>query len=356
MAARKKAARPIEEILAKQMVGHEPPSADRLRVAVQASVTIGMIAPWTFLQDSNCFAFDSASGQRWYGLVMGALEEVFAFQAYRGSHGYALMRDIYDGRLKDSSEFHRRQDLFTVEFVPRVELSAADRAILALVPGIPAGMRVPQLTVSRPRHHRWYPHADDLQEMIDGLMSLIQFLTWLKKNPGIDPWEKLGQIPLINAWRDQPEVTMIPEPPPPAAVPDPPAKLDEREINALLKDWAKRKPGPALEVGVYLFPSPVGKPSGPFFPWTALACDSHSGYVFLPEMGDESETSSEALVACALRALQQAPLLRPEAFHVIDEAALLALEPLALALGIPLQVTEIPAVEQAHEAMIAHLG
>ena len=102
-------------------------------------------------------------------------------------------------------------------------------------------------------------------------------------------------------------------------------------------------------------PTPVGSPSGPFFPWIALACDADSGYVFFPGMSGVDETRTEALLKCALRTLQQAPF-RPQAFHVIDAEARMALEPLSLALGVPLQVAAIPAVRQAYEAMSKQLG
>ena len=84
MATRKKTTRPVSLLLANEMPGETPPTADRLALAVRASLGVSIIEPWNSLSDGHVFAFDSDSGQRWYCIVMGTLREVFAIQAYRG--------------------------------------------------------------------------------------------------------------------------------------------------------------------------------------------------------------------------------------------------------------------------------
>lgn len=351
MATRKRTTRPVSVLLAKEMPGETPPEEDRLALAVRASLGVSIIEPWNSLNDGHVFAFDSESGQRWYCLVMGTLGEVFAIQAYRGDAGFALFDDIQRDRITDTSDFLARQDLFTIEFVRRAELSPVDRAILALFPEpIPHGRRVPQFTVSRPRQFRWYPNAVDLEEINDCLMASLLFFEWLAKHRDIDPWAKDGEMPLLLNWVTDLTIQQIPHPPPPPPRLEVPEKLDERAVNQVLTTLASRKAGAALEADVFLFRSPIRGNGRPFFPWAALACDAATGFVFAPSLRGIEQKRADALAKGVLDALRQSPF-RPKALHVGTEANRVALESLAQIMGIPLKITKTPAVAEARAAL-----
>jgi len=355
MATRKKAPRPIGELLAKELPGETPPSAEDLALAVRASLGFAIIEPWLLLSDGHLFAFDSDSGQRWYCTVMGQLGQVYGLQAFRGDAGFALFDDIQHDRVGPEG-FLSRQDLFTVEFVRRVELTPVDRAIAALSPvPIPAGQRVPQITVSRPRQLRWYPNAAELEEINDGLMASLLFFDWLAQHKDVDPWVKNREMPLVVMTDPDLEVRQIPFPALGAPPADPPVKLDERAVNQILTTLAKRKVGPPIEVDVFLFRAPVGGDGRPFFPCAALACDAESGFLFPPVMGDLEETPAQALVKCVLNALRASPF-RPIGLCVANETSLAVLAPLAQVLDLPLSITKIPMLQEARAALEARLG
>lgn len=350
MATRKKAPRSIAQLLGKELHGEPVPAAEDLALTVRAALGLAIIEPWLMLADSNVFAFDSDTGQRWYCIVMGALGQVYGLQAFRGDAGFTLFDDIQHERI-DAEGFLAQQDLFTVELVRRVELTAVDRAILALAPdSIPAGLRVPQVTVSRPRRLRWYPNADELAEINDGLFAALLFFEWLAKNPKRDPWENKGELPLVVNADDELRIETIPFP----ARVEPPVetvKLEERRLNVLLSALAKRKVGPALEVDVFLFRSPVGGDGRPFFPWTSLVCETKGGLlVAAPQMAGAQETHAQTLVNCVLDALEKSAT-RPAALRVSTEAKRAVLEPLAQIFEIPLEVADLPHVEEAREAL-----
>ena len=354
MATRKKETKSLPELLAKELRGEPAPEVERIALALRASLGVAIIEPWSSLYDSHVFAFDSERGQRWYCIVMGSLGEMLALQAYRGDHGFALWEAIQRRRIQ-SSDFLARQDVFTIEFVPRAELSALDRAVLPLLPApIPAGQRVPQFTVSRPRQLPWFPNAGEMEEINDGLMASLLFFEWLATHPGIDPWKKPRQLPLLADWATGLRVEQIPFPKV-TLVGEIPPKLDERVINPVLMTMASRKAGPALETDAFLFRAPVGDETRPYFPWAALACDAVSGFMFAPVLCDLTKTRADALVQCVLDALRQAPF-RPAALHVGDKPSQAALMPLAAILELPVKVTKIKSVSQARMALEGRLG
>ena len=340
----------VPEMLAKELFGAPAPSLESLARTIQASLAVAVLQPWHALQDSDVFALDSDSGQRWYCIVMGAAKEVFGLQAYRGDAGFALFDDIQNDRLADSAEFLARQDLFTIEFVRRTEYTPLDRAILALSPDpVPPGTLVPHLRVSRPTLFPWYPHAADVGEINDCLMAALLFFEWLAKHPTAKPWAKAGELPLLTHWSTDLSVTQIPHPARPAPDRPSPTKLDERRINQLLAKVPSRSPGHPVEADVFLLRSAMRDNGLPYFPWMALAADSSEGYLF-PPVVDGKAKREDVLLDCVLGALEHSPY-RPTAYHVVDEFCRKALDPVAQIFGIPIKIADLPAVAEARTAL-----
>ena len=339
------------EMFGTELAGAPVPSLRSLGLMMRASLGIGIVQPWLALQDSNVFALDSGTGQRWYCIVMGAAKEVYGFQAYRGDAGFALFDDIQNERLADSSEFLARQDLFTIEYVRRTEYNPLDRALLAVCPDpVPVGMRVPQVRVSRPTLYPWYPQSADVAQINDCLMAALLFFEWLAKHPKVNPWEKTGEMPLVTDWTGHLSVKQIPYPPRPAAERPSPGKMDERRINLLLAKMSRREPGHPIEADVFILRSSMrDRGSLPYFPWMALASDSSGGYLFPPVMASDSKRE-DVLIRCVLGALEHSPY-RPTAYHVRDEFCRQALDPIAQIFGIPIRIAPLPAVAEARQAL-----
>jgi hypothetical protein len=354
--AARKAPATLAGLLAKELTGEAAASEQDLALMMQASVGVTVVQPWLSLSDSNYYAFDSDSGQRWYCVVMGAGGEVFGIQAYRGDAGFALLDDIQNENLPDSADFIARQDLLTIEFVRRSELTPLDRALLAIYPhALPLGVLVPQIRVSRPGELPWYPNADDVAEINDCLMASILFYEWLAKHPSTDPWAVDGELPFLTNWATEIGVKAIRHPVRPAPARPAPSKMDERRVNQLLAVVPKRQVGHPIEVDVFILRSPMRDGGRPYFPWMALATDSSSGFLFPPVIAGTGRKREDMLIDCALGALEASPF-RPLAYHVRDEFCLLALEPLATAFDIPVKVKDLPAIAEAREAMEARMG
>jgi len=361
----KKAAASLAALYRKELPGEAAPDERQLTLMLRACVAISRLAPWDSLADRQVFAFDSESGQRWYVIVMGALGEVFGLQAYRGDAGFALFDDVQGDRVSDPAAFVARQDLFTVEFVRRAELSPLDKAILALLPDpIPPGTLVPQVTVSRPMRLRWYPNAADVTEINDGLMASLLFFEWLAKHPQADPWSKSDELPLVKGWLPDAQlypaapapvtVEAIPHPAHPSAPPPSLPKLDEARFNLLLASVPKRELGHPIEVDVFPLLSPIASAGRPFFPWAALACDSSSGFLFTPVFGGLADKAEDVLLRCTLQALEKSPF-RPVAYHVRDEFCRDVLASIATALEIPLKIMKLSAIAEARAAIESRL-
>lgn len=372
----KKAAASLTSLYRKELPGEAAPDERQLTLMLRACVAISRLAPWDSLEDRQVFAFDSESGQRWYVVVMGALGQVFGLQAYRGDAGFALFDDVQGDRVSDPAAFVARQDLFTVEFVRRTELTPLDKAILALLPDpIPAGTLVPQVTVSRPMMLRWYPNAADVTEINDGLMASLLFFEWLAKHPHADPWSKADELPLVKGWLSDAQsdpatpapvtpapvtvepvtVAPIPHPAHPPAPPPSLPKLDEARFNPLLASVTKRELGHPIEVDVFPLLSPIASAGRPFFPWAALACDSSSGFLFSPVFGGLDDKAEDVLLRCALQALEKSPF-RPVAYHVRDEFCRDVLASFATALEIPVKIMKLNAIAEARAAIESRLG
>ena len=350
-----KASGSLPQMLAKELCGAPAPSLEALARTIQASQAVAALQPWNALQDSDVFALDSDSGQRWYCIVMGAAKEVFGLQAYRGDAGFALFDDIQNGRLADSAEFLARQDLFTIEFVRRSEYTPLDRALLALSPdpGTP-GTLVPHLRVSRPTLFPWYPQALDVAEINDCLMASLLFFEWLAKHAGLRPWAKAGQLPLLTNWSTDLAVTQIPHPPRPAPDRPAPTKLDDRRINQLLAKVPSRQPGHPIEADVFLLRSPMRDDGLPYFPWMALAADTSEGYLFPPVLKGHANRE-DILLDCVLGALESSPY-RPTAYHVRNEFCRKALDPIAQIFNIPIKIADLPALAEARVALESRMA
>lgn len=358
MATRKKPVKKIlnlPALLQKALPGEPHPSEADLGLMMSACTAIGAVQPWDMMGDSQPYAFDSATGQRWYCIIMGAGGEIFGLQAYRGDAGFALLDDVQHDRVPDSESFIARQDLFTIEFVPRAELSPLDRAMLSLSSHqMVAGVPVPQVTVSRPMHLRWFPNADDVAEINNCLMASLLFFEWLEKFPDLSPWKNRRELPLVTDWLSDVRITQIPFPAPPDTPAPTPAKLDERRLNQLLIATAGRKAGHPVEVDTFALLAPIGTEGRPYFPWSFLACDSSTGFVFAPAMGGKSEKPEDLFLRGVLEALEQSNL-RPSAYHVRDEATRRLLDPLGRIFDIPVLVNPLPALDEARRALKAHM-
>ena len=352
----KKAALPLSEMLAKELAGETPPSEEALSLLLRASLAVGLVQPWSSLQDRHVFAFDSDTGQRWYVIVMGAAGEVFGLQGYRGSAGFALFDDIQNDRLRDSAEFLTRQDLFTIEFVRRADLTPLDRAMLALVSEpIAPGTPLPQVRVSRPQELAWYPNAEDVAEMNDCLFAALLFFEWLAKHPQSNPWAKQGELPWLKNWATNLSAEQIPHPGHPAPQRPAPAKMDERRLNQLLASVPLRKLGHPVEVDVFLLRSAMRDDGRPYFPLMALASDATSGFLFPPVMGGIGQKPEDLLIDCVLGALEASPF-RPLEYRVRDEFCRLTLEPISQTFNIPLTLAPLPAIAEARRGIEARMN
>lgn len=340
-------------MLAKELAGETPPAEESFPLLLTGALAMASLEPWKALHDSNVFAVDTESGQRWYCIVMGAAQQIYGFQAYRGDAGFALFDDIQSGKLKESSEFFARHDIFTVEFVRRLELTPLDRAILALSPDpIPPASRVPQIRVGRPGKIPWYPTAAEVADIQDCLMAGLLFLEWLAKHPKIDPWDKEGELPIVVDWLTATDVQRIPYPPRPSAKATV-VKLDERRLTQLLSTMATRQPGHPLEVDCFLMRSPLRDGGRPYFPWAALACDSSSGFLFPPVINRDHREN--VLIECLLAAIESSPY-RPAAVHVRDEFSRAALAGVVQAFDLPIEITLLPGIDEARAALEGNLG
>lgn len=338
--------------------------SDTWSALYQAADELRGLALWECMGDSELLGIDDArTGGPMLGAVMGGGGEVFGLAIYHGEGGCRMLLEAALGDNEESpmENFHLTSAL-KVEFVPRAELSAEEKRRVKLIGFRPAIQRPqwwPVFQSMRPGYIPW--HLDEAEAEL--LLHVLPRLTALgacvrplfedDESVGTDGfafWPKgraLGE-PLRP---DEVEWRKLAVPPEPA--PDP---FTVDEVTAARLAALPLEAALALELDARADFNAIGEGERPWFMKVGFAVEPRTGVIAGMGMG---KSAADTLEAIAGRALVQAVLAlgkRPGAVRVQKERIANALAPLAMQLGVKIDLRRtLPMIDDAMESMLAKM-
>jgi len=350
---------PPAHFFEKQLAGEEPPALETMKRLYEASVKLFGFAPWEHFFDRQLVLLeDPVSKETCHCLILGALGEVFALQAYIGSESYRMHRRMQAGEPLVPQDFFSAMTGAGVEFVMPSELTKPDKELLqALGNPVKRGARVPVFRAFRPGCQPWYvtgPEAITLMACVEATTAM--FLEYLK-HPDTSYWSEPDFYPFMvpsNAEKRGYEIKKVNVPVPPAPVPVP-GVLDEARVKRLReKDYVLKGAFEADHFHSSIIMAE--KNARPAFAHIALVSAATSGFAFPPEIGDSSRSPGDVLASAVLNAIETVKFL-PAELRVKSSEAKTLLEPLASQLGITLRVVKLlPAIESLKHHLLAYMG
>jgi hypothetical protein len=295
--------------------------------------------PWKWIPDSAMTAHVDATGQPWFGCVLGNAKQVFGLCLYRGEAGFKFHRKLLEaGSELDPGAARFEHDAITAWYGAKKELIPEQRALferLGFAP--PRGQKLswPDVRSHRPGYFPWWPDEEELRVLSDFIPRMLTFAALYRSHP--ECYESHGQwelptLPEAGAarsiedleWRTWLNSPAQPIPPPVAVDPEDPlfrrvAALGQAEGEALEVDW---------------FYSTEGMTDGtrPYYPRCLGVIREYGGYCFGVELLRPDEDSAAKAVPLILVAIEKLGA-RPARIVTSREELALRLQPLAERLG-----------------------
>jgi len=128
--------------------------------------------------DNQIFGLrDGATGQNFYGAVMGAGGRVFGLAVYRGELGLGGMNKVSSGEINpDSTDALVVQDAILLDFDKKGSLAKEDKALLdSLGISLKGHALLPAFRSHKPGYVPWFLTADEVRQMTLALDRAIHF-------------------------------------------------------------------------------------------------------------------------------------------------------------------------------------
>ncbi|MBI3679558.1 MAG: hypothetical protein HY235_04100 [Acidobacteria bacterium] len=350
-----------DSFFGRELGGETPVNAATALRLDQASLELLRRRPWDSLDETQVvFCPDLHTGEMCACSVMGALGEMFALMVYRDAASFHLFRDVYSDAIS-MEQFATLQRTVYVEYVPRSELSGADRELLRAI-GHPwkTGVPAPVFRSRRPGYCQWYPNQEEAETLCGCLIAMAEFLDHYQLNRHIDYWRERDIYPGM-AYDDEGgdgkprfELRQVPAPEPPAEATVYP-QLDERRIQRLLNQ--NLPVTGALEADCSYALIPIGPPDVRCcYPKLPVVLDANTRYAFHTTFSGDAESDAQLLAGALLEALEARKAL-PLEVRMTNAGLKRALSPLAQALGFGIKmVSDLPAVSNFRKEMVAFLA
>jgi hypothetical protein len=339
-----------------ELRGENPPSFATMMNLYAMAGELFALRPWDLLEEDHLILVrDPDSGEFCYGSVMGAMGEVFSMHAYIGAGGYRMFRKISDGVGTDAAEFLATQNCVYVEFVPRKELDAPERKLLAALDHPSGkGMAAPIFRALRPGYHPWYVTAEEASLLAACLRAVIAVCSEIVRTGKAPYWRKAGAYPLFvpaeSSWR----IEMI-EPVLPPEPPLPPARIGLEEAASLRnRNYPIRG---VVELDYFVSLIAVGKKSErKACTAVVLAVDADSGIVYKPELANPQASPGDMLARALIDTIRSTGAF-PSEVRLRNSRVKNCLVPFTESLGLPLRVVpQLPALDEARESLLRHFA
>jgi len=347
---------PPEFCFVNELRGENPPAFATIKNLYAMAGELFALRPWDLLdEDQLILVRHPDSGEYCYCSVMGAMGEVFSMHAYIGPEGYRMFRKVSNGVESDAAEFLATQNCVYVEFVPRRELDAPDRKLLAALDHPSSkGVAAPIFRALRAGYHPWYVTAEEAGLLVACLRAVIAVCSEIARTGKAPYWGKAGAYPLFvpatSSWR----IEMI-EPVLPPEPPLPPARSGLEETASLRnRDYPIRG---IIELDYFVSLMAVGKKTErKACTAIVLAVDADSGIVYKPELANPQASAGDMLARALIGTVRSTGAF-PSEVRLRSSRVKDCLAPFAESLGLPLRVVpQLPALDEARESLLRHFG
>ena len=347
---------PPESCFVNELRGENPPSFATMKNLYAMAGELFALRPWDLLDEDHLILVrDPDSGEFCYCSVMGAMGEVFSMHAYVGAEGYRMFRKISDGVGTDAAEFLATQNCVYVEFVPRNELDAPDRKLLARLDHPSGkGTAAPIFRALRPGYHPWYVTAEEAGLLATCLRAVIAVCSEIARTGKTPYWQMAGAYPIFvpteNSWRIELIEPVLPPEPPLS-----PAQTGlEATVSIRNRDYPVRG---VIELDYFVSLIAVGrKGERKACTAVALAVDGDSGIVYKPELASPQTSAGDMLARALIGTIRETSAF-PSEVRLRNSRVKDCLAPFAESLGLSLRVVpQLPAMDEARESLLRYFA
>jgi hypothetical protein len=340
-----------------QLRGEEGLTMATAKLLFDLAEEVHIVKPWRLMSDTDLVLVkDPESGQKCYCSVLGALGEVLAIHAYRGTESFLLFKKIASGAPLTVGAFFGTQHSVTLELVPVGELTALDRELARTFGhSLKKGTFAPQFRAGRPGYQPWYPTEAEGKVLATCVNSVLAFCEDMTIAPDVHYWKHENVYPEVF-WKKnnyfRVENTHVRITPPPIAQPP---KLDDERLAKLIKgDYPLRG---IIEVDEFYSGVPVGrKNERKACLRVVMGVDAENQFLHMVHAFGPDNAVSEVLMEGVLQTIERGKFV-PAEVHVNAESKQQILSGLQQRLGFELLVaSELPALEFAKNELLRTLG
>lgn len=301
--------------------------------------------PWKWIPDSAMTAHVDATGQPWFGCVLGNAKQVFGLCLYRGEAGFKFHRKIQEpGSAYEPSVARFENDAISVWYGSKSELMPEQRALfesLGFAP--PRGQKLgwPDVRSHRPGYFPWLPDESELRVLSDFIPRMLHFAAMYRVDPDCydsHAQRELPTLPEAGASMDSKNLEWRTWLNPPAQPIAPPVTADtEDPLFRLVANLEQAEE--ALEVDWFYSTEGMTDGDRPFYPRCLGVLREYGGYCFGLELLRPDEDVATKAMPIILRAIEKLGA-RPTRIVTGREDLAIRLRPLAESLGAETCVAE----------------
>jgi hypothetical protein len=179
-----------------------PPTLEQWRSLYAAAIEFRELACWDWMSDNQLFGVrNPESGEIGYCVVLGALDQIYALNVYRGSEGLRSYVEMSSAKRKYQQEAMYTQNLLMASFENRQALSDADLKIIkSLRLTFKGRNQWPLFRDYLPGYYPWYLDAGSVQHLAAALEQTIVVAQRIKRN---DPTLAIPEQGLILLRQQQ---------------------------------------------------------------------------------------------------------------------------------------------------------
>ena len=334
-------------------------SPETWQALLKKAVEYQRLAPWQWMTNYAVLGMhDAASGKIRFADVLGNAGEVFGLVIYRGALGVRiLLETLWNPQDEHPLDLLFNMDAIKLEFVDRDELRPEELALykqLRFKPALRQPLPWPNFQSFVPGYLPWFLDQTEAELLLGDLGKAIRFARLVRDTPDLYAGRKPNEVPFVPGdprlegparardltWHQLQAPQELPPEPFPAHGPQ------------VLKLRAKgRQPNFACEMDSFYLNNSVWDAERPYFTKVALLVDANTGYVYGFKLSGAKESLEQTAGDCLMQVLPQLERL-PEKINLPTERLRLAVQPLAKALGVRVNVrSNLPMLKEARKSM-----
>lgn len=337
-----------------ELAGETPPALATMAELYVLAEAIYLTRPWQIVSESQLILTrDLATGETCYCSVMGTLGISLSVYVYIGAESYHIFRRVEREEISGAGEFYEALRSVYVEFVPRRELDAPDRKLVATF-GNSRDQVFPVFRACRPGFYPWYVTEQEARLLAVCLQAVLATCL-LPARARASYWRRAGAYPMLSPAepeaRERGYRMELVEPPSAEESSLPSLRLAPAQLQSLRNcNFPARG---VWELDYFGTSAVIGeKGSRKACVSVAVAVDSDSGFVFSPEMTIPGGSVADALGRALIKAMEMSQTI-PLEVRVRSQRIKNCLIAIAEIRGFWIKVDpSLPALEEFREELL----